>query len=124
MKKIFVLMILFATCVLSGCGMHLRSEKSFPTELKPLYFSSEHPYDNLSIQLKQLFKSMNATLMKNPKQARFTVALTNDFFIYSLPDVSNASLPSVMNYSQSVILIHLGWSLFHKRTIKKVSGIL
>lgn len=101
MKRIMTLMIVATCFLMAGCGLHARTNASFPAELKQFYFSSERPYSIISIQLKQLFKSMGAVLVPHPTEAKFTILISRDHFAYNRPDVVNSSLPTTMNYSQT-----------------------
>ncbi|PIZ03719.1 MAG: hypothetical protein COY58_07745 [Gammaproteobacteria bacterium CG_4_10_14_0_8_um_filter_38_16] len=102
MKYIIALTVIIFSLLSVGCGFHARTNASFPAELKRFYFSSERPYTVLSIQLKQLLKSMGAVRVKKPSEAKFTILITRDHFAYNRPDVVNSTLPTAMNYSQTV----------------------
>ena len=104
MKKIIALSIVLFCFICSGCGFHLRSESSIPSELKNIYFSSTRPYSTLSLQMYTLFRSMDMHLVKNQADARFSIFVTRDNFSYSRPDIVDTTLPTTISFLHSATI--------------------
>jgi hypothetical protein len=103
-KKIALISIILICILCSGCGFRMRSVSSFPQPLHSAYFSVEKRYSLLSIAMNQLFHSTNVCSSKSEMQSRFTVALSNDFFTHSEPDIVDTTLPTYIDYSQSALI--------------------
>lgn len=105
MKRLVTLILI--CLMLTGCGFHLRAASDFPSALKQLYFSSDSSYSRLSVELLTLFQAAKLHLVKKQSQTRFSLIVTRDHFAFSRPDIVNLSLPTNINFLQSVnIEIH------------------
>lgn len=101
MKRFCAIIIIGICFFLSGCGFHLRSASSFPSELHHLYFFDSKLYSPLSIELNTLFQSMKVQLAKKKSDAPFSIIISQDHFAFSRPDIVNLSLPTNINFIQS-----------------------
>ncbi len=104
MKKFTLLLIILFCFTATGCGLTLRKASALPTELHKVYFSTEKPYSLLSVQLKELLRSMNVHLLKPTSGARFSIVISSDIFSHSLPDLVDTTLPTTINFSQSATI--------------------
>ena len=99
-KQLKFFWILLFCLTISACGFQMRSAADFPSSLRPLYFSSVRPYSLLSVNLRELFNAMHAPLTKTANDARFSIFISQDHFIYSRPDTVDATLPTSIGFSQ------------------------
>ncbi len=101
MKRLTRVFIILCCALMSACTFHLRSPASFPTALKYIYFSTGTPYSELSTDLRQLLTSMDVVVVNNPKNAAFSIVISNDVFTYSRPQIMNTTLTSTLSFAQT-----------------------
>jgi len=88
-KKIAILCI--CTLLLTACGFHLRQQEPLPPALQTLYVNSSSPYDELTIELKQILKSIDVRVVDTPEEAPVTLKL---FGIHYVSEVLSESASS------------------------------
>lgn len=73
---------MLATCLLllAGCGFHLRMAHPLPPSLQKLYLDSDAPYGDFSLELQQMLKSINVTLVNEPTAAPITLKVFSENF--------------------------------------------
>jgi len=82
----------------------MRSSKAIPYQLRTIYFSPIKPYSALSNKLKTTLTAIHVKLKDNPTQAPFTLAITQDDFVTSRAEITNANLPSSISYTQTATI--------------------
>lgn len=97
------LFVLIVLC-LSSCAFHDRNPSSFPSELKRVYFSIDKPYSPLATNMNHLLTSVNVTLVKNVKQAPFSIIISADNFVFNRPDIVNTTLTNSINFMQTAMV--------------------
>jgi len=71
MKKLLLVVLLALSCV--SCYWHLRNPNEVPPQLKVLYLDADNVDSHFYLQLVNLLKSMQITLVKTPQQAPYTL---------------------------------------------------
>lgn len=70
----YLLLILFMS-LLTACGFHLRTQARLPAALNPLYIQSVDPYGQLTLELKQILRTQDITLVDKRKDAKYTLEI-------------------------------------------------
>lgn len=99
-----ILVIASLSLLVSACGFKMRTNSNWPHALRRIYYVPENPYTSLAVRLKSLLKTMNVALVSSPKQARYSLFITNDQFTSSHAEVVNANLPSTVTYTQTATI--------------------
>lgn len=110
--------IIFSCIFLASCSFEPRSSKAMPDELSKIYFSPVKPDSVLTTQLNELFRSLHVRLVKQQSAAPFSVIISRDHFSYSRPDFVDATLPTVISFSQFAT-ISIENNKNHKTVVKK-----
>lgn len=82
--------------VVSGCGFHLRGSLPLSTDLKILAINSSSPYGPLTLQLKQILKSMGAQVVATENHPPITIYIDNEGFTQN--SVTQSASFSVQQY--------------------------
>lgn len=69
--------VIFATLLLlQGCGFHLRGTADLPASISPIHIQGLGEYDELRIELTQIFKSNSIDVIKEQTQASSQLRIT------------------------------------------------
>lgn len=90
-RSLHVLMMICLSIGLSACGFHLRGADHLPAALNTLYIDSQSPYDNFTLTLTQLLKSMDIQLVTTSDKAPVTLRIFDKNFSTSVLSESASS---------------------------------
>lgn len=96
--------LLFLFLMLTACGFHPRSKADFSPKLYHVYFSGVHAYSPMFTQIQSMLTSMDIDLVKNQREATYTIHISVDDFSSNRADVTNATLPSTMNFTKTTAI--------------------
>ncbi len=114
LKKTILVGLLFVTTLLGSCGLQLRSAADLPPQLHTVYFDSPKPNSQLSIDLRNLLKGADITLVKDQAGAPVTLRVNHYNYHHSNPSITSTSV--AVTYS---LAINVSLQLFdaHNRPI-------
>lgn len=96
--KCLSLFALVGVCLLiTACGFKLRNEKPLPPELRVLAVESGTPYGLLTIQLKQLIRSLGVRIATDPTEAQMTLRIFDE--AYRTITLSQSASASTKEYT-------------------------
>ncbi|MAZ38939.1 MAG: hypothetical protein CMF49_02380 [Legionellales bacterium] len=86
-----ICIIILFSILLTACGFHLRTQEPLPPELHTLYIDSANPYGNLTLELKQILKSLDTQLVDSAQDAPITLRIFGEQYVSDVLSESASS---------------------------------
>lgn len=101
MKGLKLAFLLFICCCIASCNFHLRGSTPLPPQLKTLFIQSDDPYGQLTLELKQILRSADVTLVNTAEQAPYTLKIFEENYNSTVlsESASSETKQYVLHYS-------------------------
>ena len=76
--KAFTLILI--TCLIAGCGFHLRGQNFISPKIRAVYLQANDPYSSFTNTLKETLRSLGIKLVDSPDEAPITLKIYHTGF--------------------------------------------
>lgn len=127
-KKIFGLVsLLLALILLAGCGFQLRGSVALPGNIAPVYIQGLGEYDDLRLELAQIFSFSDIQVSADPQAAASTLKISNrssDRRVLSVDGNGNVAEYELHEGAQFTLLAADGSALVESQTVNTITTYL